>query len=230
MAIRCIAIDDEPLALQLLKAYASKIPALLLIQIFEDAVSAMEFIRQHPVDLLFVDIQMPDISGLDLVRNLENKPMIIFTTAHKKFAFEGFELDAVDYLLKPFSLERFSKAVSKAEEYFHYRNAPPVKEEFLYVYAEYKLVKINLNEIEYIESLEDYIRIHLLQSKPILTLMPLKKILEKLPPVLFQRVHRSYIVAVRQIKSVTNKKIMLASTEVPVSDSYLDVIRKLKKP
>lgn len=229
MAIKCVAIDDEPLALQLMKAYIEKAPSLQIVQIFDNAVSAAEFLRLHPVDLLFVDIQMPDINGLDLVRSIENKPMIIFTTAHLKFAFEGFELQAVDYLLKPVDFERFSKAVAKAEEYFKFKNAAASNDEYLYVYSEYKLVKIDLNEIEFIESLEDYIRIHLTSDKPVLSLMPLKRVLQKLPAGKFQRVHRSYIVSVNKIKGVNNKKIILAAAQVPVSGSYLDVVRKLKK-
>jgi DNA-binding LytR/AlgR family response regulator len=229
MQIKCIAIDDEPLALQLLKAYIEKTPVLELLQVFEDAISAIEFLHAHPVDLVFVDIQMPDITGLDLVRALESKPMIIFTTAHRKFALEGFELEAIDYLLKPVSFERFTRAVAKAEEYYKFRHSSDSGEEHLYVYSEYKLIRINLNEIEFIESLEDYIRIHMTDAKPVLSLMPLKKVLQKLPPEKFKRVHRSYIVSVNKIKSVTNKKITLAAAEVPVSDSYLDVIRKLKK-
>ena len=229
MGIKCVAIDDEPLALQLIKAYIEKTPSLQLVQIFEDAVSLGEFLRSHPVDLLFVDIQMPDISGLDLVRAIEYKPMIIFTTAHRKFAFEGFELQAIDYLLKPVSFERFTKAVAKAEEYYKFKNSTASNDEYLYVYSEYKLIKINLNDIEFIESLEDYVRIHLTNGKPVLSLMPLKRVLQKLPPEKFQRVHRSYIVSVNKIKGVNNKRIILAAAQVPVSDSYLDVVKKLKK-
>ncbi len=229
MGIKCVAIDDEPLALQLMKAYIEKTPALQLVQVFEDAVSSSEFLRSNPVDLLFVDIQMPDINGLDLVRAIEYKPMIIFTTAHRKFAFEGFELQAIDYLLKPVSFDRFTKAVAKAEEYFKFKNSSASNDESLYVYSEYKLIKINLNDIEFIESLEDYVRIHLTTGKPVLSLMPLKRVLQKLPPQKFQRVHRSYIVSVNKIKGVKNKRIILAAAQVPVSDSYLDVVRKLKK-
>ena len=139
-------------------------------------------LRQNPVDLLFIDINMPDITGLDLVRSLEEKPMIIFTTAHKKFAMDGFELDAVDYLLKPISFERFSKAVNKATEYFEYKKKSKTEEaESLFVYSEYRMVKIPLADIEYIESLEDYIRINLTTGKPMMTLMTMKKVLEKLP-------------------------------------------------
>lgn len=229
MEIKCVAIDDEPLALQLMKAYIEKTPSLQLIQVFEDAVSAAEFVKLHPVDLLFVDIQMPDFNGLDLVRAIENNPMVIFITAHRKFAFEGFELQAIDYLLKPVSFERFSKAVAKAEEYYKFKNSIASNEEYLYVYSEYKLVKIDLNEIEFIESLEDYIRIHLTAGKPVLSLMPFKRVLQKLPQEKFQRVHRSYVVSVNKIKGVSNKRIILAAAQVPVSDSYLDVVRKLKK-
>lgn len=229
MAIKCVAIDDEPLALQLMKAYIEKSPALQLLRVFEDAVKAKEFLKMNPVDLLFVDIEMPDINGLDLVRAIENKPMIIFTTAHRKFAFEGFELQAIDYLLKPVSFERFTKAVAKAEEYYKFKNNSASQDEYLFVYSEYKLTKIDLNEIEFIESLEDHTRIHLTNGKPILSLIPLKRVLQKLPQGKFQRVHRSYIVAVNKIKGVNNKRIILAAAQVPVSDSYLDVVRNLKK-
>ena len=228
MAIKCVAIDDEPIALQLMKAHIEKSPALQLVQVFEDAITAAEFLRMHPVDLLFVDIQMPHVNGLDLVRAIENKPMIIFTTAHRKFAFEGFELQAIDYLLKPVSFERFTKAVAKAEEFYKFKNTAASQDEYLFVYSEYKLIKIDLNEIEFIESLEDYVRIHLTNGKPILSLMPLKRVLQKLPQKKFQRVHRSYIVSVNKIKGVNNKRIILAAAQVPVSDSYLDVVRKLK--
>jgi DNA-binding LytR/AlgR family response regulator len=229
MGIKCVAIDDEPVALQLMKAYIEKSPALQLVQVFEDAISAAEFLRMHPVDLLFVDIQMPNVNGLDLVRAIENKPMIIFTTAHRKIAFEGFELQAIDYLLKPVSVERFTKAVAKAEEYYKFKNTAASQDEYLFVYSEYKLTKIDLNDIEFIESLEDYVRIHLTNGKPILSLMPLKRVLQKLPQEKFQRVHRSYIVSVNKIKGVNNKRIILAAAQVPVSDSYLDAVRKLKE-
>jgi DNA-binding LytR/AlgR family response regulator len=225
--LKCVAIDDEPLALQLLKAYIEKTPTLQLANVFEDALSGIEFIRQYPVQLLFVDIQMPDVSGLDLVRALEPRPMIVFTTAHKKFAHEGFELDAVDYLLKPFSFERFGRSVAKAEEYYAYKNSVKAKEEFLFVYSEYKLVKINFDEIEYIESLEDYIRIHLTAGKPVMSLMPLKKIMEKLPASKFQRIHRSFAVSVKKIKAITNRKVILEHAELPVSNTYFDAIKNL---
>jgi two-component system, LytTR family, response regulator len=231
MRLKCVAIDDEPLALELIKNYVAKFTELEMLQTFEDAISAAEFIKGTVVDILFVDINMPDITGLDLVRSLEEKPIIIFTTAHKKFAIDGFELDAIDYLLKPISFDRFSKAVAKAIEYARYKNKAASEEmESLFVYAEYRLIKIPLNEIEYIESLEDYIRINLVNAKPVLTLMPLKKVLEKLPAEKFKRIHRSYIVAVDKVNSVLNRKVRLSSSvELPVSDSYAGFIKDWKK-
>ena len=223
MPLRCIAIDDEPLALEIIKTYVAQFPALELLQTFDDAISGAEFLRHAAVDLLFIDINMPDISGLDLVRSLKEKPLIIFTTAYKNFAFEGFELEALDYLLKPIDLKRFGKAVHKAIDYYAYKNAPRDEvADSLFVYAEYRMVKIELKDIEYIESLEDYIRIHLSDAKPIMTLMPLKKVLEKLPADKFKRIHRSYVVPVNKVKSILNRKAQLASgKELPISDSYI---------
>jgi two-component system, LytTR family, response regulator len=231
MQIRCIAIDDEPPALMLIKEYAARCTELQLLHVFDDAISGGEFLRQHAIDLLFIDINMPDITGLDLVKSLEEKPMIIFTTAHKKFAIDGFELDAVDYLLKPISFERFSKAVNKASEFFEYRRKPATEDtESLFVYSEYRMIKILLTDIEYIESLEDYIRINLTTGKPVMTLMTMKKVLEKLPASKFKRIHRSYIVAADKVKSVLNRKATLnSSIELPISDSYLDFINEWKK-
>jgi two-component system LytT family response regulator len=227
MQIRCIAIDDEPLALVLIKEYITKFPVLQLVHSFEDAITGAEFLRHSNIDLLFIDINMPDINGLELVRSLKEKPMIIFTTAYKKFAFEGFELDALDYLLKPINFERFSRAVNKGIEYYNYKANPlNAEEKSLFVYSEYKLVKVLLDNIEYIESLDDYIKIHFVNEKPILTLMTLKKVLEKLPDVKFQRIHRSYIVSVDKIKSVQNRKVQLHSVELPVSNSYAGFIDK----
>lgn len=230
--LKCVAIDDEPLALELMEQYISKFPALQLLQTFEDAVSGAEYLKRNPVDLLFVDINMPDITGLDLVRSLPEKPMVIFTTAYKNFAFEGFELEALDYLLKPIDFNRFTKAVEKATEYYQYKHdsKPEQQQESLYVYSEYRMVKINLATIEYIESMEDYIKIHTTgESKPVLTLMPLKKALEKLPADKFKRIHRSYIISVDKVKSIHNRKLKLADAELPIGDSYSESVRNWAK-
>ncbi|WDF54190.1 LytR/AlgR family response regulator transcription factor [Mucilaginibacter sp. KACC 22063] len=227
MNIKCIAVDDEPLALQLISEYVSRFPSLNLIQTFEDAIAAAEFLRHNTIDLLFIDINMPDINGIELVKALENKPMIIFTTAYKNFAFEGFELEAIDYLLKPIDIKRFTKAIEKALDFYKYKHAADedTQQESLYVYAEYKMVKVNLNEVEYIESMEDYIKIHTGGPKPVMTLMPLKKVLEKLPPDSFKRIHRSYIINVNKIKSIQNRKVQLDTIQLPVSDTYIDNLR-----
>jgi two-component system LytT family response regulator len=230
MALKCIAIDDEPHALELIKDYILRTPGLQLINTFDDALTGAEYLRGTKVDILFIDIQMPDISGLDLVRSLSEKPIIIFTTAHKKFGYEGFELDAVDYLLKPISFDRFTRAVKKAVEYHTYQNNKnSEQQDSLMVYSEYRLVKIPLTSIEYIESLEDYIKIHLTDKTYILTLMPLKKVLEKLPSTRFKRIHRSYIVAIDKVKSVLNRRVQLQSSkELSISDSYVNFINEWK--
>lgn len=229
--LRCIAIDDEPLALRLIAKYVLEFPALQMIQTFEDAISGAEYLKQDTTDLLFIDINMPDITGIDLVRSLQKKPIVIFTTAYKNFAFEGFELEAVDYLLKPIDLKRFGKAVEKAVEYYKYKNTTieEKQDESLYVYSEYRMVKIDLAAIEYIESMEDYIKIHLHNAKTVLTLMPLKKMLEKLPADKFQRIHRSYIVPVGKIRSILNRRVKLTDIELPISDSYTDFARNWMK-
>jgi len=231
MQLKCVAIDDEPLALELLQEYISRFPQLKLVHTFDDAISAVELLRNTRVDLLFIDINMPDITGIDLVRSLQEKPLVIFTTAHKQFAIEGFELDAVDYLLKPINFDRFTRAVHKAIDYYKYKNTLSQEEnDSLFVHSEYKLVKIPLNDIEYIESLEDYIKIHIAGAKPVLTLLSMKKVLEKLPADKFQRIHRSYIVAVSRVKAIQNRKVQLSSAvELPISDSYVQFINNWKK-
>lgn len=231
MQLKCIAIDDEPLAIELIRQYVDRVPELQLVQTFDDAITGGEFLRANTVDLLFIDINMPDITGIELVRSLKNKPATIFTTAYKKFAFEGFELEAVDYLLKPISFERFLKAVKRVID-FHavkYLSKASTSEHF-FVRSEYRMVKIELDEIDYIEGLEDYIKIHLANTKPVLTLMTLKSVLEKLPEEKFKRIHRSYIIPVNKVQSILNRKLTLTNgTELPVSDSYAAFINEWTK-
>lgn len=229
--LKCIAIDDEPLALKLIARYVLQFPELQLVQTFEDAVSGAEYLKQDTTDLLFIDINMPDITGIDLVRALEKKPIVIFTTAYKNFAFEGFELEAIDYLLKPIDFKRFTKAVEKAIGYYKYKNpkAEEKNEQSIYVYSEYRIIKIDLTDIEYIESMEDYIKIHIHNAKTVLTLVSLKKISEKLPADKFQRIHRSFIVPVNKIRSIHNRKVQLPDIELPVGKSYMDFVRNWMK-
>jgi len=170
---------------------------------------------------------MPDITGIDLVRSLQQKPLVIFTTAHKQFAIEGFELDAVDYLLKPINFDRFTRAVHKAIDYYKYKNTLSQEEnDSLFVHSEYKLVKIPLNDIEYIESLEDYIKIHIAGAKPVLTLLSMKKVLEKLPADKFQRIHRSYIVSIQKIDFIQDGIISIGKSTIPVAETYRSILNK----
>ena len=231
MALKCVAIDDEPLALELIKTYVSRFPALQLVQVFEDALSGAEYLKQNPVDLLFVDVNMPDITGVELVRSLANSPMIIFTTAYRNYAFESYELQAVDYLLKPIDFARFTAAIEKAIDFHKYKTTSQenTNDESFYVYSEYKMIKILLRDIEYIESMGDYLKIYLANSdKPILTLMTMKKVLEKLPSSQFSRIHRSFIVALNKIKSIHNRKVNLSNLDLPIGDAYSDFINQQK--
>ncbi|GAA4751336.1 LytR/AlgR family response regulator transcription factor [Flavisolibacter ginsenosidimutans] len=229
MQIKSVIIDDEPLALEVLRQYIEKFPSLQLLQSFDDAVAGRSYLKTNAVDLLFIDINMPDVKGTELVRSLENRPMVIFTTAYKNYALEGFELDAIDYLVKPIAFERFSKAVQKATEFYGLRQSVKPENDNLFVRAEYQLVKIPFSDIDYIESVEDYLKIHIANSRPVMTLMTMKAVLEKLPASQFARIHRSYIVQLSKIKSVVNRKVNLGNVELPVSSSYVEFIKEWTK-
>lgn len=228
MPVTCIAIDDEPLALALISEYAARIPELRLLQTFEDAMSGAQFLKENKVDVLFIDINMPDITGTELVRSLEKKPLTIFTTAYKQFAYEGFELEAIDYLLKPIAFDRFQKAVQRAISLkaFRYPEKAAAGQHF-FVRSEYRMIRIECDHVLYIEGLEDYVKIHLNNERPVLTLMTMKAMMEKIPANIFRRIHRSYIIPVKNVRSVHNKKIVLHNgQELPVSDSYLEFIQE----
>jgi len=222
MVLKCVAIDDEPLALELVKTYAKCIPALDLTKTFEDAISGIEYLNEQPADLLILDINMPDITGIDLAKTLTYKPMLIFTTAYRQFAYEGFQLEAIDYLLKPIQFEEFSKAVQKAITYKAFRTQPLNSKDdaAIYVHSEYRLVKIQIQEIEYIESMEDYVKIHTGTEKPVLSLITLKKMQEMLPTEQFVRIHRSYIINKAKIRSIRHKKVQMETVLLPIGDSY----------
>ena len=226
--ITCLAVDDEPLALLIIKEYADKIPFLQLQNTFTDTEEAKVWLEQNNVDLIFLDIQMPDINGIQFYKSLKNKPQVIFTTAYSEYAVEGFNVEAIDYLLKPFEYERFLKAVYKAKEYLEFLSNQEMQMASIFVKVDYQLMKINLKEIDLIEGLDDYIRITI-QPRPVLTLMTLKSLLEKLPPKEFIRIHRSYIVPVNKIESFGKTKVKVAGKEIPIGSSYSDVYQQLLK-
>jgi DNA-binding LytR/AlgR family response regulator len=224
--IRTIAIDDEPLALQLVSGYVEKTPFLELLSSFDNPLDAMEFLTDNHVDLIFLDIQMPDLTGIEFTRILENRPKIIFTTAYEKYALQGFKLEAVDYLLKPFSYEEFLKAAKKAEKLIRLERAEQHEEieannEFLFLKSEYKIRRINFNEITYIEGLKDYVKVYLQKEpNPILSINSLKSLEAKLPESKFMRVHRSFIVNLEKIDTIERSRIVFGKVYIPVSEQY----------
>ncbi len=224
--IRCIAIDDEPLALQLINEYCGKISFLKLEKTFTNTDEAKAYLQHNNVDLLFLDIQMPDINGMQFYKNLTEKPPVIFTTAYKDFAAEGFNVDAVDYLLKPFEYDRFLKACYKANEYLEFLSSQELQLNSIFVKVNYEIMKINLKDIELIEALDDYIKIYI-KPNPVLTLMTLKSIQEKLPPRDFVRVHRSFIVPLSRIEKFSKTKLWIAGKEIPIGSSYSSVYDQL---
>lgn len=226
--IRCILIDDEPLPLELLSAFASRIPNLQVVGSFTDPLLAKEYLKTQPVDLLFLDIEMPHLNGIQLLNSLTVKPMTIFTTAYPEFAVDGFELNAVDYLLKPFDFSRFQKAVDKALEYQHYTQNPKQSgpEPYIFVKSEYKAVKINLKDIIYIEGMDSYVKIYA-GGKPVLSLMSMKAMLDMLPAEDFIRVHRSFIIPIAKVTSIRNKVFKIGDKEIPIGGTYEEVVEKL---
>jgi two-component system, LytTR family, response regulator LytT len=224
--IKTIAIDDEPLALQLVKGYISRTPFLELMATFDNPLDAMEFLQENDVELIFLDIQMPDLTGTEFTRVLGGSHKIIFTTAYEKYALEGFRLEAVDYLLKPFNYEEFLKAATKAEKLIRLENGDRVQEitsnnEFLFLKSEYKIRRINFNDIRYIEGLKDYVRVFLVnETQPVMSLSSLKALEEKLPKSRFMRVHRSFIVNLEKIDTIERSRIVFGKVYIPISDQY----------
>lgn len=232
--IHCLAIDDEKLALDLVEDNIRKIPFLTLVKKCKNAFEAIEILHAEKIDLIFLDIQMPDISGIQMLKSLKEKPLVIFTTAYSNYALEGFDLDVMDYLLKPYTFERFLKAVNKAREYLEMKENTQGQEDhkqisasgYLFVRSDYKLMKIKLNEILYIEGLGDYVKIYTGEN-PILTQMSMKALEEKLPSAQFIRVHHSYIVAFSKIDYIQKQQLGIANHEIPVSDHYRDQLFRI---
>ncbi|HEX2935962.1 MAG TPA: LytTR family DNA-binding domain-containing protein [Bacteroidales bacterium] len=226
--INCIAIDDEPLALDIIKDYAKRVPFLNLMATFDNAVDCMSYLKSNPVDLMFLDIQMEELTGIQLLSALKEKPQVIFTTAYDQFALKGYELDVLDYLLKPISFERFLKAADKA--YDKLMAKPEAKAavteiipqktiDYCFVKSEFHLEKVNFAEVLYIEGMGDYLMIHT-PTRKIMTLQSFKKVEETFPAENFCRVHKSYIVAIDKIESIERNRIKIGNILIPVSDSY----------
>ncbi|RYU97147.1 LytR/AlgR family response regulator transcription factor [Emticicia agri] len=229
--IRCIAIDDEPFALQIIVDDIRKVPFLELINVFSNALDAELFLKENAVDLIFLDIQMPTLTGIQLLKRLELSPMVIFTTAYEQYALEGYDLNVLDYLLKPVPFERFLRAANRAFELHLLKvkdELPEVLDErlFFFIHSEYKQIKLFYDDILYIEGLKDYVKIFIKNNpKPILTRMNLKAIDSKLMNTQFCRVHQSYIVALNKITSFQKTKLLIAQQEIPIGRSFLDTFR-----
>lgn len=230
--ISCIVVDDEPLALQQLENYIKNTPFLELKGCFESSVEALTFLRTTTVDLLFVDINMPELTGFEFIEAIPFKAKVIFTTAYREYALEGFQVDAADYLLKPISYGAFYKSIEKIQHrYFNSETAPQstsatnTEPNFIFVRSEYKSVRINIDEIQYIESKKEYLNITLNNSEPIVTHGSLNNIMEKLPSKSFMRVHRSYIVNLYAITIVERNNIVFGKVRIPISDSTKDAFQ-----
>ncbi|NNE75747.1 MAG: response regulator transcription factor [Pricia sp.] len=226
MKINCIIVDDEPMALQLIEGYVLKTPFLELRKKCDSAIAALTYLESESIDLIFLDIQMPDLTGIGLSKLVPKSTRIIFTTAFSEYALEGFKVEALDYLLKPFDYAEFLTAATKAKEWFtlvkgQSRETTVQDKKFLFVKSDYKQLKINLDEVLYFEALKDYIKIWLKnQSRPILTLMSLKSLQEELPKGQFMRVHRSFIVALQAVDTIERSQIIIGDRRITVSENY----------
>ncbi|MFI5194545.1 MAG: LytR/AlgR family response regulator transcription factor [Chitinophagales bacterium] len=228
--LSCIAVDDEKYVLDLLVDNIQKVPFLHLEARCRNALEAAAVLRERKIDLVFLDIQMPGLNGLQFIRTLNQPPMVIFVTAYKDYAFDGFDLNAVDYLLKPVSFERFLKACNKAYELHQLLQGTNkrVSPDYFFVYVEYNLVKISLPDMLYIEGLKDYVRIFLASSsRPVITRMSLKELEEKLLPSRCVRIHKSYIVHADKVTAIKRDLICIGSTELPLSDLYRPAVEKM---
>lgn len=231
--LNCIAIDDEPLALELIEDDISKIPFLNLIGSFNSPLDAFSLLNEDKVDLMFLDIQMPDVTGLEFLKSLHKKPMVIITTAYDKYAIDGFNLDVIDYVVKPIPFDRFLKAVLKAQEFYQIKNkknsemlnSEVAEKDFIFLKSGYDIIKVVINDIEYVEGLKDYVTLHV-KGKQIISLYNLKTFLSKLPEDRFIRVHRSFIVALDKIEAIKKGKIVIGKKEIPIGDHYKEDLEK----
>lgn len=222
--IKCIAIDDEPLALKQMVSYIDKTPFLTCVDSFDNALPALEFVQENKIDLIFADINLPDLNGMEFVKSLTNPPRVIFTTAYEEYALEGYKVDALDYLLKPIGYPDFLKSANKALKWFDLQNNTSTvnveQEHFITVKSEHKLIRINYADIRFIEGMREYVRFHLENNKPVMTLLSMKKLETDLPDN-FMRVHRSYIVNIDKVTTIEKLRILLdEKTAIPVGEQY----------
>ncbi len=221
--ITAVAIDDEPLALKVIETLCSKSEQIHLQRTFTKPTEALKHLNKFPTDLIFLDVRMPSLSGINLAKKIQQNTMVIFVTAFAEFAVDSYELNAIDYLLKPVRYERFEKALEKALEYHNYlQNKPTGIENIIYVRSEFSMYKIFTRDILLIEGLADYLKIHLKDRKPLVTRMTMKGIYEKLPGADFMRIHRSFIIRVDRILSVRNQVVFLSDLEIPIGKTYLE--------
>jgi len=229
--INAIAIDDEPLALHVIETFCATLEFIHLQKTFTKPTEALKYLRKFPADLIFLDINMPAMSGFELIKEVQQNSMVIFTTAFSEYAAKSYELNAVDYLLKPINQKRFEQAVQKANDYFNYKNKVSTSvQKDLFIRADYSLVRVPLEDILYIEALRDYLKVFVKDRKTLVTRMTMKEITDSLPSSDFIRVHRSYILPKRKIKSIRNKIIDLDGKEIPIGGTYMDEVSKLFKP
>lgn len=225
MIIKCIAVDDEPLALDIIKDYISQVPFLKLMKTFKDGISVIEYLASNNVDLIFLDIEMGGLSGTQLLKTLQQKPKVIMTTAYRNYAVDAFELDVTDYLLKPYSFERFLKAVDKVYTLQKDKQRSPESgssdKEYFFVKSNYKMVKVNYDDILYIEGLSEYIKI-ITKTTNIITLQSFKNIEKTLPESGFVRIHKSYLVSLSKIESIEGQYVKIANKELPIGSKYKD--------
>lgn len=223
MKLKCIAIDDEPLALDIITGYIEKNPHLELVGRYTNGMKALEFLEKNPMDLIFIDIQMPDLTGFQIIERLNIKPSIIFTTAYGEYAIDGFKVNAIDYLLKPIDYPDFEKAVDKALQWHSAKTDVRSNKKFLYIKSGYKIIRLNFDDITYIQGMSEYIKIHSSASKPIMSLLSLKILEGQLPPDRFMRVHKSFIVNLDKVNIVERGEIYYDDgTIIPVSPQYKD--------
>jgi DNA-binding LytR/AlgR family response regulator len=229
--LNCIAIDDEPLALELLEDNIRQVPFLKLAAVCNNPIEAMNVLQRESIDLIFLDIQMPGLTGLQFIKTITIKPMFILITAYEKYALQGFELDVVDYLVKPVSLERFIKACNKAYELHQLKTKKELGIEtpsYFFINADYSLVKVIFSDIMWVEGLKDYLKIHLKNSnKPLVARMTMKSLEEQLPPSMFVRIQKSFIISKDYITSVRKNSVFINDVEIPVGDNYKDAIAAL---